>query len=373
MDDYNQFSLMIAPFVNKTVTTNAEGKRLKYQSNLDDHGLFYALGTNSHKNKYSNPEKEGKLSIVVSKDLEKQKHCLVDRSRTNFVIQGQSKNDPPFFYINIGEYGLKPTRYTLRSSDKDNGYLTNWLLLASNDGVEWVTLKEHVNDTTLKKEGPFDAAKWDINAKDDGTYYSYFKVLMNGTNNDGHWKFGCCGFELYGHLITGDAFQYVYGPMTLFKSYTYFPKVFQRRLDSALPAKIDDKINANKFELYSRSAIIVQKHASIHSELKDDLSISLISDTSVLNYGDIVSHVGGSISIKCKAFKNFGRIQSKNNGRITIQCHSFENDSEINPKPTIIIPWQYLALDAKQRYIQLDLNDVNHIGDTAREDLRAAA
>eukprot|EP01083_Nonionella_stella_P208427 756386_1 len=55
-------------------------------------------------------------------------------------------------------------------------------------------------------------------------------------------------------------------------------------------------------------------------------TISLISDSSVINYGDITSNgaFGGLINITCTDFKNFGRIEATNNGRIAIQCASFE-------------------------------------------------
>eukprot|EP01083_Nonionella_stella_P008804 25447_1 len=83
-------------------------------------------------------------------------------------------------------------------------------------------------------------------------------------------------------------------------------------------------------------------------------TISLISDSSVINYGEITSNgaFGGFINITCPVFKNFGRIEAKNNGQITIQCASFETVSEIHPKPVINTPWEYLVLDAKHQFIQ---------------------
>eukprot|EP01083_Nonionella_stella_P190729 706313_1 len=84
------------------------------------------------------------------------------------------------------------------------------------------------------------------------------------------------------------------------------------------------------------------------NELKEDSpvvydtgggAISLISDASITNYGEITSNgtkgkcFGGSIKIKCTTFRNFGRIESKDNGRITVQCESFENQSIMDPKP----------------------------------------
>eukprot|EP01083_Nonionella_stella_P279604 951104_1 len=196
--DCYQLHLMVASLVSKRPPKNAHGKWFNYQSNLDDNGVFNGLATNFHTNKYHNPAEQQKLKIVVSSnDSGKEKCCLVDRKAVDFCVKGNDKNDPPFFYINIDKYGLKPNRYTLRNSDKSNGYLTNWLLLASTDGIEWLTLKKHINDVDLKKEGPFQAAVWDINV--DG-YFSYFKILMSGTNHTGEWQFGCCGLELYGHL-----------------------------------------------------------------------------------------------------------------------------------------------------------------------------
>eukprot|EP01083_Nonionella_stella_P295573 1004525_1 len=87
-------------------------------------------------------------------------------------------------------------------------------------------------------------------------------------------------------------------------------------------------------------------------------TISLISDSSVINYGDITSNgaTGGPINITCTAFKNFGRMEATNNGRIAIQCASFETVSDIHPKPVINTPWEYLMLDPQHQFIQLDVD-----------------
>eukprot|EP01083_Nonionella_stella_P294627 1001514_1 len=104
-------------------------------------------------------------------------------------------------------------------------------------------------------------------------------------------------------------------------------------------------------------------------------TISLLSDSSVVNYGEITSNgaVGGFINIKCTVFKNFGRIESANNGRITIQCASFETVSDIHPKPVTNTPWdppKYLILDPKHQFIQLD---VDRIPSTERDHFIAIA
>eukprot|EP01083_Nonionella_stella_P230497 814677_1 len=294
----HQIHLMIAPLVDKTAPKNVQGKWFKYQSTLDDNGILYGLATNFHQNKYSNPAEQQKVKIVLSnaqgKDSEREAYCLVGRKAVNFTVRGNGKSDPPFFYINIGQYGLKPNRYTLRNADKDSGYLTNWLLLASTDGIEWCTLKEHINAVSLKKEGPFEAAVWDINAD---AYFSYFKILMSGTNHAGEWQFGCCGFELYGHLI--DGFEYVYDSMTLLKS--YLPTRMQ--IDSHIPTQINREVIVSKFDsngsvsIHSKSEIIIQKDGTINAndcyfnanDCVGGGTISLISDAPITNYGDITS------------------------------------------------------------------------------------
>eukprot|EP01083_Nonionella_stella_P316329 1146449_1 len=262
----HQIHLMVAPLVDKTPPKNVQGKWFKYQSTLDDHGLLYGLATNFHQNKYSNPAEQQKVKLVLpnaqGKDSEREAYCLVDQKAVKFTVKGNGKSDPPFFYINIGQYGLKPNRYTLRNADKDSGYLTNWLLLASTDGIEWCTLKEHINAVSLKKEGPFEAAVWDINSD---AYFSYFKILMSGTNHAGEWQFGCCGFELYGHLI--DGFEYVYDSMTLLKS--YLPTRMQ--IDSHIPTQINREVIVSKFDsngsvsIHSKSEIIIQKDGTINA------------------------------------------------------------------------------------------------------------
>eukprot|EP01083_Nonionella_stella_P307234 1079115_1 len=163
------------------------------------------------------------------------------------------------------------------------------------------------------------------------------------------------------------------------------------------PLEIDYQLDVHKFnsetrcggsiQIHSKSAIIIQKTGTINANecvpdkhtqnVNSGGTISIISDSSITNHGDITSNgtndecSGGSIHIKCKMFKNFGRIQSKSNGAITIRCHSFDNkNGSIVPKPTIIMPWNYLIVDTKQQRIQLDLDS---IADTEREEFKAAA
>eukprot|EP01083_Nonionella_stella_P173758 600356_1 len=268
--DLYQINLMVAPLIAKTAQKNVQGKWFKYESILDDKGLFYGLATDfGETKKYSNPAEQRKVKIVSSEAMANQTSCLVDRKSIKFVMKGDGKKNPPFFYVNLGEYGLKPTRYTLRNSDKASGYLTNWCLLASTDGVEWVSLREHTNDAKLKQEGPFEAAVWDMNGGDRDGYFSYFKVLMTATNHAGDWQFGCCGFELYGHLLI-NAFDYVYDPMAFLKAYV--PNKF--RMNN--PLHIDYPLNVSKFdfsapssgaiEIHSSSAIIIQEDGSINAD-----------------------------------------------------------------------------------------------------------
>ena len=94
----------------------------------------------------------------------------------------------------------------LQNSYKEFGYLTNWTLAASNDGIQWNTLRRHENDNSLKDVGMYESAQWNVECDD---FYSYFKVQMDASNDhSGYLQFGCCGFEINGQ--TTNEFDYFY-------------------------------------------------------------------------------------------------------------------------------------------------------------------
>jgi hypothetical protein len=78
--------------------------------------------------------------------------------------------------------------------------LRSWKFEASNDGVTWVVLREHRNDSSLHKAGM--SHTWTLPAVDES--YSQFRVYMTDQNSNQHWYMALSGFEVYGTL-DGDA------------------------------------------------------------------------------------------------------------------------------------------------------------------------
>jgi hypothetical protein len=93
-------------------------------------------------------------------------------------------------------------RYDLRHGNNWGGHvLRNWNLEGSNDGVEWVVLRQHVNDTSLA-EREHSTASWEVD-NPDGLAFSRFRIIMTGPNSSGNHHLMMMGLELYGRVEGG--------------------------------------------------------------------------------------------------------------------------------------------------------------------------
>ena len=66
-----------------------------------------------------------------------------------------------WWYIDFRNVKIRPTNYTLRHYTSWNiEALAKWQFQGSDDGETWTTIKEHINDDSLKeKDGSY---TWDI-------------------------------------------------------------------------------------------------------------------------------------------------------------------------------------------------------------------
>eukprot|EP00966_Prymnesium_polylepis_P079615 1845011-Prymnesium_polylepis.1 len=106
---------------------------------------------------------------------------------------------------------LCPEAYAVRTTSHHRGKLRHWQLQGSDDGVAWVTLRRHADDTMLV-ESPHAQASWDLDAATvAGRSFRHVRLLQTGppsgvggvparggggTPNVLH----CSGLELYGGL-----------------------------------------------------------------------------------------------------------------------------------------------------------------------------
>eukprot|EP01083_Nonionella_stella_P110673 324051_1 len=276
----------------------------KYESDFDENGIFYAIGTDFGAQTYANPAQSGLVDVVSSEMYKGESYSFIGRGNVQAYT---TNNKGSFFYVDLKKNKIQPAAYTLKNGHYGDYHLKAWNLEASNDGETWTCLKKHESDKSLK--GEYKSQTWTLN--NINQFYSLFRIVMTGTNGKNNWQLMCSGMELYGDLLS-----------------------------------VCEESESNE-----DSSVVYGAGGG---------TISLISDASITNYGDITSNgttgkcIGGPINIKCTAFRNFGRIESKDNGRITIQCHSFENASDIDPQPILVMPWQFLMLDSTHQHLVLD-------------------
>ena len=77
---------------------------------------------------------------------------------------------------------------------------SKWTLEGSNDGAEWVTLRQHANDESLADQAMATAA-WPLEPGTvQGRAFRHFRILQTGRNAAGNEHLCCAGIELYGVL-----------------------------------------------------------------------------------------------------------------------------------------------------------------------------
>ncbi len=165
-------------------------KQCIYENDYDTNGICYLLGTNFNKTKWTNPAQKGLIKLKSSgwNSGWNSINNMVGRTST---VTCTSRIKNAWISFDFGKnIKIKPKNYTLRHRyDCDGGYLRNWNLLGSNDGIKWTLIKQHgswmSSDKSLNKKGQ--SHTWTIENCD--TFYQMFKIQMTGKNRDGHWSF----------------------------------------------------------------------------------------------------------------------------------------------------------------------------------------
>ena len=187
-----------------------EGKRLskrigvpfEFESNFDENGVLYSIGTSGGQEDYQNPHKSGK--VVVSASSMSRTHGALK----NFVQHqhGGSNvsnytNDSPnsWFMVDLGvSRSLQLNHYCLRSDEhSDLLKIRNWRIEGSDDGKKFTCLRKHDNDCTLG-DTAMSEANWNVDEGDH--YYRYFRIFQFGNNSSESNYLMCAGIELYGGL-----------------------------------------------------------------------------------------------------------------------------------------------------------------------------
>lgn len=178
---------------------------LKHQTDFDENGLIYFIGSNGRTAEWVNPYQYGLVTITSSEGKQLPYGKLDDiLSREAVSVNCHTRdNKKSWFAIDLGVF-IVPTAYTLRHA---RGYgrsaLRNWLLQGSKDGVNWTTLTTHSDDKSLSEPGS--TATWPIfdTADTDGQGYRHIRIQQNGRNASGQTHYlSLSGFEIYGRVVS---------------------------------------------------------------------------------------------------------------------------------------------------------------------------
>jgi hypothetical protein len=174
-----------------------EYKEFVYTSDFDGKGILYFLGTNLGVSAWENPMGRGLVRVRAS-SLEKDsvpETAVVGLYPLRCVTKNENLS---WFEIDFLTRSIAPSAYTLRHySSWDTEALRNWRLEGSNDGLSWVTIREHLNDASLAKSGQ--SFTWSLSQPRE-SFYSRFRIIQTDKNSNNHYYLALSGFEIYGKL-----------------------------------------------------------------------------------------------------------------------------------------------------------------------------
>ena len=177
-------------------------RTFRYQSDLDENGVMWYLGTCGRTQSYSNPAEAGFVKVVSSGLMGDSAplSAAVGRELVRCVTT-PVKNS--WFVFELVDLALNLTAYTLRHYNSwDTECLRYWVLEGGNEGIQgpWEVIISHNNDAALAKKGA--THTWTVPRSE--RRYRYFRLFQNGKNSNNNYYLPCSGIELYGTLYVQD-------------------------------------------------------------------------------------------------------------------------------------------------------------------------
>eukprot|EP01120_Amphizonella_sp_Union-15-10_P010313 TRINITY_DN4110_c0_g1_i1.p1 TRINITY_DN4110_c0_g1~~TRINITY_DN4110_c0_g1_i1.p1 ORF type:complete len:282 (+),score=26.06 TRINITY_DN4110_c0_g1_i1:162-1007(+) len=156
-------------------------------------GIIGWIATNCGQEEWQNPHKLGRVK-VHSPTLSKGNWAtLVDKESAEIWTQ-----DMPNMWFSIDLRRLiLPSAYSLRHGGNWKAdAIRTWDLQGSVDGVNWVTLRRHTNDSSLNS--PFAVHSWTLPETKEA--YRHFRIFQTGRNSSNRNFLVISGFEFFGTL-----------------------------------------------------------------------------------------------------------------------------------------------------------------------------
>lgn len=176
-------------------------KTFHHSYDFDMNGILYYLGTNQGANKqWVNPAITGAVIASASSLAEKPPSlpasAICGRELGRCVSMAKPLQS---FQVDFKDKKVCVTDYTIKHYNSwDTEALRNWRFEASNDGINWTLLKEHLNDQALNAKGA--TFTWKIDNPAQKGFFSLFRIFQTGRNSNNHYYLACSGLEFYGVL-----------------------------------------------------------------------------------------------------------------------------------------------------------------------------
>ena len=164
---------------------------LDFSTDGDTNGLFYYLGTSKGTTAWSNPSANNSIIVSASYSESGNPISLVDRQNSEWFSNNVA-NSWVGFQIQAGK--LKCNHYSIKTrANNPDYYPRNWILKASNDGINWTVLDTQTDNTALNS-----VSQWLSLPVISTMSYSYFQLLQNGLDSSNSNYFCLGEVELYG-------------------------------------------------------------------------------------------------------------------------------------------------------------------------------
>lgn len=180
----------------------ADACELLYMRDGDKNGVLYHLGTSEGASSWMNPHRTGAVRVTSSSPFCScsEPFTLSSRAfhpRVCAQPRAASGQVEAFWSVDIGpHHSLACNHYTLRMNDSTD-FPRSWCLQASDDGVQWVVLRQHDGDESMTRSGQF--CSWPVQQKG-LQFYQKFRVMLTGQTSEGTRVFNVNFLELYGYL-----------------------------------------------------------------------------------------------------------------------------------------------------------------------------
>ena len=159
-----------------------------YESDFDQNGIIYYLGTQGHKKAFTNPQDSSLVKCEMSSILIGSPANLTARSTIPTSTRSQ---DPEWICIDFGgSVTVRPSAYTIMHGSKsDRCVMRDWAFEGSMDKQNWTTISKHKRDSSLV--GSFGTHTWQFSCDE---HFRYFRITTR------NFFIQVSGFEIYGEM-----------------------------------------------------------------------------------------------------------------------------------------------------------------------------